>query len=155
MTSADTTSNPPTPHQPEALIGWRLAALVYDFFPTLGLWFATGAVAMLVHGGEPIYGDTLAGWLELCALWLVTGLYATVSWRRGGQTLGMRPWRLRVMTVDGGKPDWSRLWLRYAVATVSVLLGGLGFWWAWFDREKLTWHDRISSTRLIRLPKSP
>ena len=154
MTSSDTTSHPAAPTRPAALVGGRLFALLYDFVPVLGLWFATGAVAMLVHGGEPIYGDTLAGWLELCALWLVTGLYATLSWRRGGQTLGMRPWRLHLAARDGGEPSWSQLWTRYAVGTLSLLLGGIGFWWAWVDREKLTWHDRASRTRLVRLPKS-
>ncbi|MEO6103533.1 MAG: RDD family protein, partial [Pseudoxanthomonas sp.] len=39
------------------------------------------------------------------------------------------------------------------VATVSLLLGGLGFWWAWVDRDRLTLHDRASGTRVIRLPK--
>lgn len=147
MTSTD------LPQKPAALIGWRLLALLYDFFPAFGLWFATSALATLLHGGEPIYGDTLAGWLEMFALWLVTGLYATLSWRRGGQTIGMRPWRLRVVTNDGGIPGWSSLWRRYAVGTLSLLLAGLGFWWAWVDRGRLTWHDRLSGTRMQREPK--
>lgn len=130
-----------------------MLSLLYDFFPALGLWFATGAVAMLIHGGEPIYGDTLAGWLELFALWLITGLYTTLSWRRGGQTLGMRPWRLRVLPASAEKPAWSGLWIRYTIGTASLLLGGLGFWWAWIDRDRLTWHDRASGTRMARVPK--
>ncbi|EHC25532.1 hypothetical protein HMPREF1003_02375, partial [Propionibacterium sp. 5_U_42AFAA] len=55
--------------------------------------------------------------------------------------------------ADGVAPDWKTLWLRYAVGTMSLLLGGLGFWWAWFDRERLTWHDRASGTRTVRRPK--
>jgi len=39
------------------------------------------------------------------------------------------------------------------VATLSLLLGGLGFWWAWLDRQRLTWHDRASGTRVVRMPK--
>ena len=83
----------------------------------------------------------------------VTGLYATLSWRRGGQTLGMRPWRLRLATAGDGVPGWGALWLRHAVGALSLLASGLGFWWAWFDREGRTWHDRASGTRLVRLPK--
>jgi uncharacterized RDD family membrane protein YckC len=149
MTASDTPATGTPPARPSALIGWRLLAMLYDFFPVLGLWFLTGALAMLVHGGEPIYGDTLAGWLELLALWLVTGAYATLSWRRGGQTLGMRPWRLRVTAADA-KPAWRQLWIRYAVGTLSLLLAGAGFWWAWFDRERRTWHDRASGTGMVR-----
>ena len=33
---------------------------------------------------------------------------------------------------------------------VSLLLGGLGFWWAWIDPDRLTWHDRLSGTRMLR-----
>ncbi|MBS9727209.1 hypothetical protein JR047_23655, partial [Pseudomonas stutzeri] len=34
-----------------------------------------------------------------------------------------------------------------------LLLGGLGFWWAWLVRQHLTWHDRASGPRLVRTPK--
>lgn len=159
MTASDTTS-PPT--KPTALIGWRLLAMLYDFWPVLALWMVISTAFTLgytflghhdPHQNIPPF--SLLAWLLWLVCWAVAGLYATVSWRRGGQTLGMRPWRLRVTATDGGKPGWSTLWLRYAVATVSLLLGGLGFWWAWFDRERLTWHDRASATRLVRLPKAP
>ena len=154
-TPADTPADPARtrPVRAPALVGWRWLALVYDFFPALGLWFAVGALAVLLNGGEPVYGDTLAGWLELLALWLVTGAYAVLSWRGGGQTLGMRPWRLRVMPPDGGVPGWRALLVRYAVGTLSLLPAGLGFWWAWIDRDRLTWHDRASGTRMRREAK--
>lgn len=132
-----------------ALVGWRMLALVYDFFPALGLWFLVAAVFVALHR-DAITGGAL-GLLELLALWLVTGAYAVLSWRRGGQTLGMRPWRLRVV-ADGGRGGWRALMLRYTVGTLSLLAVGLGFWWAWFDRDRLTWHDRASSTRLQRDP---
>ncbi|MNV66805.1 RDD family protein [compost metagenome] len=76
-----------------------------------------------------------------------------MSWRRGGQTLGMRPWRLRVVSLDGTVPTRRQLWRRYAVGSLSVLAAGLGFWWALLDRQRLTWHDRASGTRVARLPK--
>lgn len=133
-------------------IGLRLLALVYDFFPALALWFVTGAIALALHGGAPVRADTVAGWLEFVALWAVTGVYATLSWRRGGQTLGMRAWRLRVVGPEG-TPSWGAAWSRYAVGTLSLLLGGLGFWWAWVDRDRLAWHDRASGTRVERMPR--
>ena len=65
----------------------------------------------------------------------------------------MRPWRLRVVAADGGRPTRKALLLRYAVGNVSLLLAGLGFWWAWVDRDRLTWHDRLSQTRIVREAK--
>ena len=134
-----------------ALVGWRLLALVYDFFPVLALWFITAAVFTALHG-DAVRGGWL-GLVEFATLWLVAGLYAVLSWRRGGQTLGMRPWRLRVVAPGGGNASTRALWLRYAVGGLSLLLGGAGFWWAWIDRAGLTWHDRVSKTRMSRDPR--
>ncbi len=140
------------PDKRAALIGRRWLALLYDLFPALGLWFVIGALALLLHDDQPVRAGTLAGWIELIALWSVTGAYAVLSWRHGGQTLGMRPWRLRVIGANGERPTWRALMIRYAVATVSLLLAGAGFWWAWLDRDRLTWHDRASGTRMTREP---
>ena len=64
----------------------------------------------------------------------------------------MRPWRLRLVNAGEGPPGMRALWIRYAVGTLSLLLAGIGFFWAWIDRDRLTWHDRASNTRLIRTP---
>ena len=70
-----------------------LLALLYDFFPVLALWFIAAGIFTLAHR-DAVRGGWL-GWLEFVVLWLIAGLYAVLSWRRGGQTIGMRAWRLR------------------------------------------------------------
>ena len=142
----------PDNQHPRALIGWRLLALVYDFFPVLGLWFVAAGVFTAIHG-DSVRGGWL-GLLEFAVLWLLAGLYAVLSWRRGGQTIGMRAWRLRVSDVAGQPAHTRALWLRFAIGSVSLLALGLGVWWAWLDREGLTLHDRFSNTRMTRLPKA-
>ena len=92
-------------------------------------------------------------WLLWACCWGVAGLYATFSWLRGGQTLGMRPWRLKVTTPDGRLAPAKQLWLRYAVAIVSLAAGGLGFLWSLVDRDRRTWHDLASGTVLVRLQR--
>lgn len=141
----------PDPTPPRALVGWRLLALAYDLLPVLALWFLVAAGFTVVHG-DAVRGGVL-GLLEFAVLWAVAGMYATLSWRRGGQTIGMRAWRLRVTDVAGGAPGWRALWLRYVVGALGLLAGGLGFWWAWFDRDARTWHDRASGTRMRRIGK--
>lgn len=158
-TTQDTTAGmdprPAGPHDATdprpALIGWRLLALVYDFFPVAALWFLVGAAFVAAHG-DAVTGGAL-GMIEFAALLAVTGLYAVASWRRGGQTLGMRPWRLRVVAQDGGRAQVRQLVVRYAVGIVSLLAFGLGFWWAWMDPGGRAWHDRASGTRLLREPR--
>lgn len=148
-----------TPTRTRALVGWRLLALFYDLWPAAALWFL---LALLFSAGYTLAGHdpreniapfSALQWLLWLACWGVTGLYATLSWRRGGQTLGMRPWRLRLVASGAETPTWRALWLRYAVATVSLLGAGMGFWWAWFDRDHLSWHDRASGTRLVRMAR--
>lgn len=134
------------------LIGWRVLALAYDFFPALGLWLLVAAIFVAAHH-DAITGGLL-GALEFIALWLVTAAYSVASWRYGGQTLGMRPWRLRVVAADGRALSWRALLIRHAVGNLSLLLGGLGFWWAWWDRDGLSWHDRASGTRMQRIAKN-
>ena len=149
---------PPPPARPRALLGWRALALFYDLWPALALWFLTAVPFMLVDAA--IHGDvrhniepfSLMQWLLWLTCWAVAGLYTTISWRRGGQTLGMRPWRLRLAAADGTPPGWGALWLRYLVGTASLRLAGRGFFWAWSDRDGLPWHERASNTRLVRTP---
>ena len=149
----------PAAEKPRALIVWRLLSLLYDVWPVLAMWFVVAIPFVLIdvaasgnvrHNVEP-FG--LLAWLQWGGCWAVTGLYAVLSWRRGGQTLGMRPWRIKVVAADGSAPSTGALWRRYALATVSTLAGGLGFWWGWVDRDRLTFHDRFSGTRMIRQPK--
>ncbi len=150
----------PAPSRPSALIGWRVLALVYDLWPALALWMLASLLFTVIftisgHASrENIAPFSALQWLLWLVCWLLTAAYALLSWRRGGQTLGMRPWRLKVVADDGvSAPGRRALWIRYAVGSASLLLGGLGFWWAWLDRERLTWHDRASCTRIVRMPK--
>lgn len=147
------------PAPQRALIGWRVLALVYDFFPAIALWMlASTAFTLAYAAGHPLRQNIAPfsawQWLLWLVCWSLTGAYAVISWRRGGRTLGMRPWRLRVSAADGGPAPVRALVLRYAVGTASLLLGGVGFWWAWLDRERLTWHDRASRTRMQRLAQA-
>ena len=151
---------PSVPPRPRALVGWRLLSLLYDLLPVVALWMLTSLLfnigyTLLGHHAqrENIPPGSMLSHLLFIACVLLTGLYATLSWRRGGQTLGMRPWRLRLLATDGAAPSWKALWLRYGAGVLSLLAGGLGFWWAWIDRDRLTWHDRASGTRLVRMPK--
>jgi uncharacterized RDD family membrane protein YckC len=143
---------------PSALLGWRLLALAYDALPVIALWmlvavpFVLADVALSGDARHNIGAFSPMQWLLWLACLLATGAYAVLSWHRGGQTLGMRPWRLRVVAAGGGRPTRRALCLRFVAGTLSLLAAGLGFWWAWLDRERLTLHDRASGTRMLRLP---
>jgi uncharacterized RDD family membrane protein YckC len=151
----------PQPDKPGALVFWRLFALLYDALPVIALWFlaSAGFTVAYTFGGhhdphQNIEPFSALQWLLWLVCWTIAGLYGVLSWRRGGQTLGMRPWRLRVVAADGSTPTWRALIVRFVVGNASLLLAGLGFWWAWIDRDRLTWHDRASGTRMRREAKA-
>lgn len=86
-------------------------------------------------------------------LWAVAGAYFVWCWHRGGQTLAMRTWRLRVVDREGDIPSWSRAAMRFLWATLGVLGAGIGFVWAFFDRDGLFLHDRLAGTRVVDATK--
>lgn len=138
----------PKPASPWA----RFAALVYDLFPLIGLWMLVAALFLLgAHGSidaaHPPFAYRLALRLALLA---VTALYFVVSWSRGGQTIGMRAWRLRVVDVNGAKLPWPRALLRFGAALVSLGACGLGFLWCFVDGERRAWHDIAARSRVTR-----
>ena len=145
---------PPNPAATPATLWLRLIAAVYDLLPLLGLWFVAVVLALALTGGA-LDVHRLADKLLVQALTLgITAAYFVASWTRGGQTIGMKPWRLHVVRGDGLPPDASHAALRFAVALLSVAAAGLGFWWALFDAQGRTWHDVAAGTLVVRLERT-
>ena len=65
----------------------------------------------------------------------------------------MKTWRIRLVTVDGSPLSLKQAALRFVLALLGLLLVGVGFWWALFDRDRQFLHDRIAGTRLVRVPR--
>lgn len=117
-----------------------LAALVFSF---------TLAVLALRLGAAVPPGSA---WFSGSVL-LLSMLFFCGFWVNGGQTLGMRAWRVRVVRDDGRPLAWPRAVARFAAGIVSALPAGLGLWWSVFDEHKRSWHDRWTRTRVVRIPE--
>ena len=127
----------------------RLAAILYDsllLFATL--YFAT-LILLPFTGGEAIRPQPL----YTLYLFAVSFLYFAWAWTRGGQTLGMRAWRIRVVRRNGLPLTWGSAALRFFAALLSWLPVGAGFLWVVVDSKRLSWHDRLSATHLILEPR--
>ena len=138
-----------------ANLALRVFAAIYDALPLLALWFLATVLALALTGGAldvRRIGDKL--FVQGLVL-LVTATYFVVSWLRGGQTVGMRPWHLRVVLADGAPVDFRRALLRFGVAIVSLAAGGLGFLWCLVDKDRRAWHDIAAGTLLVRVDKKP
>lgn len=128
----------------------RLAAVVYDGLLLFSILFAATGVLLIFRGGEavppnnPLYTAYLLG---------VSFFYFGWCWTRGGQTLGMAAWRLRALDRAGGPLTWLQSLARFTAAMLSWSCLGLGFVWVLLDPAGLAWHDRLSGSRLVRVPK--
>lgn len=131
----------------------RLGAVLYDTLLLAALLILASFlyIPLIDQALAPPFGRALYQ-LYLLAISLA---YFGWFWVHGGQTLGLRTWRLRLVARDGGAVTWKQAVRRFLAAIVSWLCLGLGFLWVLVDREKLAWHDRFSGTRLILLPKIP
>jgi uncharacterized RDD family membrane protein YckC len=123
----------------------RLAAIVYDAIVLTAILFAATVPLVLISGGavEQV-------WLLQLYLLGVGFAFFGGFWHFGGQTIGMRAWRVRVVRSDGTRASWRDVAVRYGVALLAWGVVALGFLWSLIDVERRTWHDLASGTRLVR-----
>jgi len=161
-------STPSTPDgtallNPDALLLaslWRrLIALVYDGFLLFALSLGYGALILIARiwvlgqdvdttpTNEVFQAALLGGW------WLVLASFYVWCWRRSGQTLGMKTWRLQLQQTDGSAPTWKQCWLRSLLAPLALILV-IPYAWVLVSKDGNCLHDRWTDTRVVVLPKS-
>ena len=127
----------------------RFGALLYDSLLLFGVLFAANLLLVPFIGtADPARPHPLLTLYDLSVIYLFYAWF----WVHGGQTLGMKTWKLSLITEDGRPVGWRRATLRFLAACVSLAAFGLGWLWVLLDRERLAWHDRLSGTRVIRMP---
>lgn len=108
----------------------RLGALLYDAL----LAFAIAAVATFLllplSGGEAILVATrgFAGHAYHALLLALVFGYFGLGWTRGGQTLGMKAWRIRLVAADGRGVSWADAAVRFTLGVTFGLLALAGAW---------------------------
>lgn len=149
----------------------RLAALVYDLLITVAIVMVVGLACQLATGGTLIATGARVRipWWYQALQGAVVAAYFIASWRRGGQTLGMRAWRIRVSRDDGTAISLLQAFTRLAVgaaplalllveplvgarATAWLLAGTWAIWFACtlFDPRHRALHDLAADTELRR-----
>lgn len=127
----------------------RLAAMVYDTLLLTALLFIASAIAVAINRGQavshPLYYLSLIG---------ITYLFFSWFWTHGGQTLGMRTWRLKLFTSTDKQLTWNQATKRFFFAIVALLPLGAGLFWLLLDPNRRALHDRLSATRIVVIPKN-
>ena len=132
----------------------RLAAMLYDLLLVVALVavvnaLALGVVVWVTAGEQQVLNAHLVQFLTALS---VAGFFS-MFWLHGGQTLGMQAWRIKLVDFQGGPPTPGKSLLRCLGALLSVACLGLGYLWCLVDRNNRYWHDYLSGTELILLPK--
>ena len=135
-------SNPYHDCPPASLLK-QFAAMVYDSLLIFALLFMATSILLIFSQGEAIESNPS---FNLYLVFIVFVFYAWF-WNKSGQTLGMRVWKIRIISELGGNPGWGTSFLRLSFAVVSLLCLGLGYFWRLF--RPYTWHDKLSQTRII------
>jgi len=135
--------------EPDVHLLRRLGAMLYDTLLLLAVLFVAALPLPLIP--ESIRFDAWVRYTTLAYLLAVSFAFFGWFWTHGGQTLGMRAWRIRVVAEAGAPLSWRLAGRRFAWALLSWGMAGLGFLWSLVDPQRLAWHDRLSGTRLISL----
>ena len=134
---------------PPASLIKQLAAMIYDSLLIFAVLFFATAIVLLFNEGEAIESSPAFNFYLLMVLF---SFYAWF-WHKSGQTLGMRAWKIRIVSEFGGNPSWGVSYLRLGFALISLLCFGLGYLWRLF--KPYTWHDRLSQTSIIDISSLP
>ena len=125
----------------------RIAAIFYDCILLAGILFAaTAALLILNHGeafspGNPYYTSALV---------LITALFFIWFWTHGGQTLGMRAWKIRLEKDDGNPCDTKAALSHWIVGVTLGSILAMGWWFSLIDRKGRALQDVVCGTRVVR-----
>ena len=149
-----TTETDPVRREQFAPFGRRLIGAMLDILVLLIIWavgfagtaaFAVPIYTVLGEGNSGFLGPVLEIFVVTIPFWTMW-VFNAQGWSPAGRLTDLR-------SVDAhGAPPGVRAGLIRTIAFIpSMLPLGLGFWWAAWDREGQTWHDRIAGTRVIQL----
>ncbi len=125
----------------------RLGAVFYDIFLSFSLvFFVTGVVIIIFMDDDTTVNSALFYIVTLP----VSYLYFALSWVKGRQTLGMKAWKFQLIQHTGENITHKQALIRFFAGMISFATFGLGFVYQLFNKDRLSWHDKISKTLLIK-----
>jgi len=121
----------------------------------MAILFIVSAIVTALNNGKAVEPGNVLYPFFIIVIFLLSYLYFAWFWIHGGQTLGMKTWRIQLQRNSeyNGRDciGWKVAAVRFLTAIVSWLIFGLGFLWAIFDKKNRCWHDLSSKTVLIDL----
>ena len=113
----------------------------YEAVLLFAVAFFAAWLFFFASGGRDATSGALRYALQLF-IGVVFAGYFLWCWLRGGQTLAMKAWHIRLVNVTPRKA-LARLFLSFLLVPIGVSIV-----WALFDRDGQFLHDRLAGTRL-------
>ena len=159
---------------PNASRGKRFAAMMYESVLLFGVVFSADFLFDVLSQSKHalMFRPERQAWL-----FLAIGVYFMVCWFRGGQTLPMRAWHIKLVNAAGYAPTLKQLFWRYvllwpiplagmgliyalvgltgwpAIYTFAIVTPFLAFIPTWFVSDGQFAHDRLVGTRIVDIPE--
>ena len=160
----------------------RLLSILYDSFLLIAVLFLAMAALLLISGG---YEFQAGNPLITAYLFLVCFVFFGWFWTHGGQTLGMRAWKIKLQQKNGKPINWYHAALRFITALPAWILLCIGIalvsdiqlaTYPWLNQQSLLtewlifivgitwligdqwpdgWRDKFSGTRIVILDQKP
>ena len=135
---------------PTASLSRQLAAMLYDGFLILALFFLLLGIFVLVKMDSSVpLAESQA--IDPRIVWLLflgtIFFFYSWFWQKSGQALGMRAWKIKIVSELGGSPHLVNCFIRLVFAALSMACFGLGYLWLLF--KPYSWHDKLSQTRIV------
>jgi len=144
---------------PRAGFKRRLGALLYDYLVGMAVYAVAHFIGFIViavlanlnptvcDDGADIQQCLITSNVYSGYLIAVVCLFFIWFWTHGGQTLGMRAWRLKVQRMDG-----QSITVFQAILRLFTGFLGLGNIWLWSkNSEMMSLQDRISGSEVVVL----
>ena len=129
-----------------------LAIVSYDSLLLVALLFLATALILPFNSGEAFTSNQ---YFFSAYIIFVSFFYYGWFWTHGGQTLGMKTWKVKLQAHKEQKITWFLALKRFLMAFLSWAPMGLGVLWIFIDKKHQTWHDKLSGSSLFFEEKRP
>ena len=122
-----------------------LAVIIYDSLLLVSILLLASIPAVALNSGDAIFHNN-----HIFTIYLLTVscYFYCWFWTHGGQTLGMRSWKIYIINEHQHSITWTQALIRFFVAMISWIPIGMGYWWQYLGDNQLSWPDYFSATRL-------
>ena len=129
----------------------RIFALIYDSLAVLGIIFSLSLFLVWSNSGSGEPGS-LISYIQILIILISGPLFYSYFWiKNNGQTLGMQAWKIKLVSTKESPLTLNQALTRCLVSALSAFCLGFGYLWILFNKERLSWADMVTHTKIVKL----